>query len=574
VSLKQIAIEQKTPGATIIPVILSSDKTQVTLFRNKMAYPVYLTIGNIPKSIRRKPSQGGQMLLAYLPTEKLEQITNKAARRRTLINLFHACMRHITKPLQHAGQFGHNMISGDGMVRRGHPIVASFVGDYPEQVLVTCTKTGECPKCPVSHEELGENVVSGLRDLQQILQALQVFDEQEPAEWNKTCADAGIKPVPMPFWEDLPYCHVYRSITPDILHQLYQGVMKHLISWIKSAYPPHEIDARCRRLPANHHIRVFMRGITTLSRLSGTEHDQICRILLGLIVDIPLPGNLSPLRILRATRALLDFLYLSQYPVHTSQTLDMLDNALDRFHESKSVFMDLGIRTNFNIPKLHSLLHYANSIQLFGTTDNYNTEFTERLHIDFTKDAYRATNHKDEYPQMTLWLERMEKVHQFQNFINWRALASLNTLEKQHQYPVLLPQRQVKMTKHPTVKSLRIERIISDYGATYFHEAFARFVVTTSFPALSLNQIERRASGVLLPTRSFPVFHTIKFVDPITGSTLDAAHAKPARQDQRQRPVPGRFDTVLVRINSQHEAGIQGQSAILFIINRLLNPCV
>jgi hypothetical protein len=48
---------------------------------------------------------------------------------------------------------------------------------------------------------------------------------------------------------------------------------------------------------------------------------------------------------------------------------------------------------------------YALLIQLFGTTDNYNTEQSECLHIDFTKDTYRATNHKDEYSQMTKWLE-------------------------------------------------------------------------------------------------------------------------------------------------------------------------
>ena len=38
------------------------------------------------------------------------------------------------------------------------------------------------------------------------------------------------------------------------------------------------------------------------------------------------------------------------------------------------------------------------SIQLFGSMDNYNMEQSERLHIDFAKNAYRALNHKDEYP--------------------------------------------------------------------------------------------------------------------------------------------------------------------------------
>jgi hypothetical protein len=63
------------------------------------------------------------------------------------------------------------------------------------------------------------------------------------------------------------------------------------------------------------------------------------------------------------------------------------------------------------------LLHYQSSITLFGTTDNYNTEQTERMHINFAKNAYRATNHKDEYLQMTTWLERREKIQQHATFI-------------------------------------------------------------------------------------------------------------------------------------------------------------
>jgi hypothetical protein len=75
------------------------------------------------------------------------------------------------------------------------------------------------------------------------------------------------------------------------------------------------------------------------------------------------------------------------------------------FHNNKAIFVDLGVWENFHIPKLHSLLHYRSSICLFGTTDNHNTEQLERLHIDLTKEAYRVTNHRDEYAQMTVWLE-------------------------------------------------------------------------------------------------------------------------------------------------------------------------
>ena len=41
---------------------------------------------------------------------------------------------------------------------------------------------------------------------------------------------------------------------PDILHQLLQGLIRHLVHWIKEAYGTKEIDARCRQLPRNSHV--------------------------------------------------------------------------------------------------------------------------------------------------------------------------------------------------------------------------------------------------------------------------------------------------------------------------------
>ena len=102
------------PEATIIPIIVSTDKTQLTLFRDKSAYPIYLTIGNICKHIRRKVSHHTHMLLGYIPTTKLTSISNKAAHRRALANLFHTCMQTTLAPIGPYGETGVDMMSGDG----------------------------------------------------------------------------------------------------------------------------------------------------------------------------------------------------------------------------------------------------------------------------------------------------------------------------------------------------------------------------------------------------------------------------------------------------------------------------
>ncbi|KAH8100185.1 hypothetical protein BXZ70DRAFT_893418 [Cristinia sonorae] len=562
----QLAVEQKTPGATIIPIIISSDKTQLTLFRNKSAYPVYMTIGNIPKEIRKKPSRQAQILLAYLPTARLEQITNAASRRRTLANLFHACMRRILEPLVEAGKVGLNMTCGNGDIRRCHPIFATFVGDYPEQVLVTCTKYGDCPVCPAKRTDLGSGTAEPVRNLEKILDALRMADEH-PTIFAQACIDAGIKPVYRPFWEGLPYVNIYRSITPDILHQLYQGLIKHLVAWLTSAFGANEIDARCRRMPPNHTTRLFSKGISTLSRVSGQEHRDMCRILLGLIVDLRLPGDESPAPLVRCVRGLLDFLYLAQYKVHSTETLAELDAARQLFHDNKAIFIKLGIRSNFNFPKLHFSDHYRLFIELFGTTDNYNTQTTERLHIDFVKDAYEATNHKDEFIHMTIWLERKEKILLHDRFIQWRLSGSLPALSKPPD--VIHSISNVQTAKRANTKLLSFDDIADDYGAIDIVNALCSFVALVRDPSLSTGprrreRLHNAAANIHLGFSSLALFHKLKFTIPSPQPWIDAddiydvAHCRPGYTDRQGREVDSRFDTVLVNLGDGGDVGVKG----------------
>jgi len=194
-----------------------------------MAYPIYLTIGNIPKDIRRKPSRHAQILIGYIPTTKLDSMPTKAGRRRTLANLFHSCMRNVLGQISSIGESGLAMMSGDGVWRRCHPVFSIFVGDYPEQALVTCTFNGQCPKCLVPHAQLGEYELFPLHTQRSVIDGYRLAD-QDRRQFHRTCREAGLKPIVHPFWETFPLADIFVSITPDILHQMLQGVMKHLIS--------------------------------------------------------------------------------------------------------------------------------------------------------------------------------------------------------------------------------------------------------------------------------------------------------------------------------------------------------
>ncbi|THU88318.1 hypothetical protein K435DRAFT_866398 [Dendrothele bispora CBS 962.96] len=213
--LKELDEELWKPGSTIVPVIISSDQTQLTTFRNKNCYLVYVTIGNIPKEIRRKPTRQGQILLGYLPIIKLSNLTGPLAmRRRMVANIFHACMGYMLKPLEKAGRKGVHMASGDGLVHRTHPIFALHVSDYPEQLLITGCKKGECPTCPIPMDEVGDSAeVYNFHDFAQVLEAFDKLDQGlGPTAFRRACKDAGIKPIQQPYWINLPFVNIFHSI--------------------------------------------------------------------------------------------------------------------------------------------------------------------------------------------------------------------------------------------------------------------------------------------------------------------------------------------------------------------------
>jgi hypothetical protein len=521
-----------------------------------------MTIGNIPKDIRRKPSRMAQILLGYIPVTKLLGLTSKAARRRGLANLFHSCMREVLKSIIEPGKSGVAMMSGDGVWRRCHPIFANFVGDYPEQALVTCTYSGRCPKCLAAPDELGQCHFFPPRPMKPAIDTYRLA-KGDIHVFNAACRVTGLKPVAKPFWNSLPLVDIFLSITPDILHQLLQGMIKHIVGWLVSAFGPSEIDARCRSMPPNHHTMPFTKGISILSRVSGHEHKKMCCILLGLIVDLPIPAGWDSTRLVRAVRALLDFLYLAQYQCHTSETLDQLQAALSEFHDHKAIFIDLGIRDHFNLPKLHSLTHYASSIRLFGTTDNYNTEHSERLHIDFTKNAYRATNHKDIHFQMLTWLQRREKILMYTMLINERQRGLPEQHQPQSRRIPELPRisiQTIKMAVKPT-KSATFDVLARNYGAIAFQDALADFLARLNNPGASTTTVRQQAEDTLIPFRGVSIFHNIKFIKAAnlgqTG-TSDIMHVHPEVQGLRGQITPAQFDTVIIRQDSLHNQGNKG----------------
>ena len=238
-------------------------------------------------------------------------------------------------------------------------------------------------------------------------------------DFAQACKAAHIKPVWSFYWLGLPYLNIFCSITSDNLHQL-RGIVKHLLNWLCKILGGNIIHACCHCLPLNHNVHHFSKGITQLLCLSGQEYSNICHILLGVIVGLPLPHRLYPAHLLHAVCSPINFFYIAQYRSHTTEMLSYLCSTLDTFYDNKDIFLQLNIWTHFNILKLHSLQHFCPSIKWFGSTNSTNTADFEHTHIVQAKDSFCSTNKRSNYIQnMTVWVIHKEKL-QYLDYINWQ----------------------------------------------------------------------------------------------------------------------------------------------------------
>ncbi|KAG2033423.1 hypothetical protein BDR03DRAFT_871998, partial [Suillus americanus] len=176
-------------------------------------------------------------------------------------------------------------------------------------------------------------------------------------------------------------------------------------------------------------LRHFKNSILSVSQWMAKEHKEMEKVFVGLI-----SGGVDQ-RVIQTVHAVMDFIYYSSLQSHTDHSLHALAHALDKFHEHKAIFIEMGGRkaTHFNILKIHSMQHYVELIRWFGSAEGFNTESPECLYIDYAKEAYCARNKKDYIAQMTVWLQHQEAVDRFSMYLEWYESHTTETTEsRQH----------------------------------------------------------------------------------------------------------------------------------------------
>jgi hypothetical protein len=587
----------------VAPIILATDKTHLSNFRgDKSAWPVYLTIGNITKEMHCQPSLHAQILVGYLPVLKLSCF-RKSTRSAAGYGLFHHCMSAIVEPLIEAagGPDGVTMICADGFVCKVFPILAAYIADHPEQCLVACCRENHCPKCRIKPKERGEQIDSLPHEPRR---TMRILKHHSISGSSKAFKEEGLRPIYAPFWKALLHSDIFMLITPDILHQLHKGVFKdHLVSWcIKAASldgdGAAEIDARFQAMNEFFGLQHFRNGITQVSQWTGREHKEMEKVFVGIL------AGAVPADVLKAARAVINFIYYAQLRSHTDETLTAMEKELEGFHAFKEVFVHLGIRKHFNIAKIHALTHYASMIRLLGSADGYNTEASERLHIDYAKDAYRTSNRKDYVKQMMTWLRQHEVADQFSAYLEWRLKHTSQPMNESFEVQEggtieAAPSRAIyvaagsgnetlsessksnaqltyQIAKAPSVCNASVSKIIDDYHAPFFLPALSRYLELITGSS---------TYATSLPMNQFDLYKQVQIVKEylpaVLKGAMDRIRAVPGTPESRyEASTPAHFDTALVRCKAENKhtqgtalAGLRvAQVRVIFDLPAQLNP--
>lgn len=128
-------------------------------------------------------------------------------------------------------------------------------------------------------------------------------------------------------------------------------------------------------------------------------------------VYLPALEGYVPRDMLRALHAFLEFCYIVRKDTHDTSTLRALDDALERFHQYREIFVTTGVRKPNSFPtRQHAMVHYSRAIRLFGSPNGLCSSLTESKHIDAVKKPWRRSNRFNALKQILKTNSRLDKL--------------------------------------------------------------------------------------------------------------------------------------------------------------------
>ncbi|KAG1853645.1 hypothetical protein F4604DRAFT_1883373 [Suillus subluteus] len=390
-----ISKDPETHGSALVPIILSSDKTTVSVGTgNNEYYPLYALIGNVCNNVRHA-HHDALVIIGFLDIPKTDRKHSKDDVFRIFRRqLFHSSLSAILSSLKSAMTEYEVVRCGDGHFRRIIYNLGPYIVDYEEQLVLSCIVKHWCPKCIAVQTNLDNGGVNRCREHTEFL----ISELHRDVLWD----EFGIIGDLIPFTNNFPRADIHELLSFNLLHQLIKGAFKdHLVDWVakylKAVHGTRRVEEIMIRVAAAPSFagRDFKQWM-------GNDSKVLMRVFLPAI-EGHVPGD-----IVRAFRTLLEFCYLAWCDVVTEDTLNQMQDALHHFHRYRKIF-DLIVPT-FSLPRQHSMVHYMDMIQLFGALNGLCSSITESKHIKAVKEPWHWSSRHNALGQMLVTNQRLDKL--------------------------------------------------------------------------------------------------------------------------------------------------------------------
>jgi hypothetical protein len=429
------------------------------------------------------------MLIALLPVPSKfasNQSKVRDAQRTANNEVLESVFSLMFEPLEAITKLGKEMNCADGKVRQCFPVLAAWIADHAENETLHGLKRMSCPKCEIPLERLGTDAkeIHPTRDYRKYARITKQYFDTGDDEFAASLSAVGLK-MERNVFARLSRVTVSLLFKPDILHNVYLGLFKHLMQWLEDFLKKHGrqpiFDEIWRSLPPYPGFFVPKKAYREVTQWQGKEMRNLGRCILGVLASAlrrPTPAQQGPFRdALLCVRAFVDFSLMAQYRSHTADTLGYMEQYLRDFHRHKHAFLEfrtskktrmsaaandqhlrfeferemkdagrvsaskrrrildanrakraeehedhLRSRSHFNFIKIHLLVHYSSHVREFGNIPMYSTDVGELAHKVQIKEGYRNSNKNDAVRQILAYYGR---IHAF----SMRYLT-LHALEK------------------------------------------------------------------------------------------------------------------------------------------------
>jgi hypothetical protein len=415
-----IGCQSRLPqGATVLGTILSSDKTTISAMTgNRTAHPLLISLANLDMDFRMKGSHHAFLLVALLPVPKFIH-TNKKIRGVLENRLIHECIDFAIEPLKKAAEIGIMMSDPLGALRYCFTPLVSCIVDTPESALYAGVAGKTSSVTMASYKQFGDPFQHEPRTASTTLAQLEAIESKiHPWDLSAYLREAKkfrLNGVHRPFWRDWPLAEPSLFLTPEVLHHMHKMFWDHDMKWCIGALGGEEIDFRFSVLQPCVGTRHFKEGVSKLKQVTGREHREVQRHLIGVI------AGAVPKEFLIAIRALMDFRYLCQAPQIDDNDCNRIQAALDEFHQHKAAIISAGVRVgkkkkplnNWHIPKLEFMQSVVPNIRANGAVIQWSADVTEHAHITEIKNPAREGNNQSYESQICRSLDRIDKCRHF-----------------------------------------------------------------------------------------------------------------------------------------------------------------